>query len=131
MSEFLKFSTGVLIVLLIYVFSAWLIGDQYLNDPKDHNALIYAGILATANIVAIFLIIRFTFHKDAKSFNKSFFLGYGIRFGILLIFIFILLSWEQVNNFTFLTALFILYFIYQIWEVVFLNKHFKQDSTHL
>ena len=28
----------------------------------------------------------------------------------------------------FIGSLFILYFIYQIWEIVFLNKHFKQDS---
>ncbi|HID40183.1 MAG TPA: hypothetical protein EYP36_11815 [Calditrichaeota bacterium] len=128
MNGFIKFISGIVVILAFYAGAAWFIGHNYLLDDGDTYALIYSAILATANIIAVFLIIRFTFNKDSKTFNKLFLIGYGIRFLILLGFIFIVLSSGQVNNFTFLTALFILYFIYQIWEIVFLNKHFKQDS---
>ncbi len=128
MKEFLKFISGIVVILVFYTGAAYYIGYNYLQDAANTYALVYSAILATANIVAVFLIIRLTINKEAKSFNKSFLIGYGIRFFILLGFIFIILSSGQVNNFTFLTALFILYFIYQIWEIVFLNKHFKQDS---
>ena len=128
MNGSLKFISGIVVILLFYAVAAWFVAHNFLKDTGDINALIYSAILATANIIAVFFIIRFTFKKDAKSSTKSFLIGYGIRFFILLGFIFAILSSGQVNNFTFLTALFILYFIYQIWEIVFLNKHFKQDS---
>ena len=126
-----KFLSGIFVILLLYTATIILITSNSDISVQQQTSFIYAAILTTLNIIAVFLIIKLNFNKDVHTFNRTFFLGFGIRFIILLILIFLVLLFGRVNQFTFLVSLFILYFIFQFWEIFFLNRNFKQESVDL
>ncbi|MBD3226225.1 MAG: hypothetical protein GF313_15970 [Caldithrix sp.] len=53
--------------------------------------------------------------------------GMGIRFLLVIATIFIVLKFTAIDTFVFIFALFVLYFLFQIWEVVLIQWHFKED----
>lgn len=126
-----KFLGGIFVILILYSIAVILLQANLDISIPQQTAFLYAAILTTFNIIAVFFIIKLNFNKDVQAFNRTFFLGFGIRFIILLILIFLVLLVGHVNQFTFLVSLFILYFIFQFWEIFFLNRIFKQESVDL
>lgn len=118
-----KFFFGVLAILFFYIISSFIFYYTLgLNDDQGRG-LIFSGVIATVNIIIVFFTVVLNIKKDAKSFNKSFLSGLAVRFFILLAVIFSVIKFCEVDHFTFLTSLFILYLTFQILEVLILNKH--------
>jgi hypothetical protein len=120
------FYLGIFIILTIYTTASYIITISYGFGPIKINSIIWSGVISTINIIAAFLIVRFTFDKNASAFNKIFLSSMTIRFFVLLAAIFIILKFVNVHQFTFLLTLFLLYSIFQFWEVYILNKNLKR-----
>jgi hypothetical protein len=46
----------------------------------------------------------------------------GIRFAVLIMIIFLLIKFVNIHQIGFLVSLFLLYFIFQFWELIIINK---------
>jgi len=123
-----KFLSGVVIILLIYAMGSWGFARIFQMGAEKINSLWISGIINTINIVVAFLIIKFTINKEEKKFMKSFFAGMGIRVLALLAIILFLLSKNYIEQFTFIISFFILYFLFQIWEIWLINSHLRKES---
>jgi presenilin-like A22 family membrane protease len=123
-----NFLLGIFAVLVVYTIGACAFSAASGFDDTQNLSLSYSGILATLNIIAAYFIIKFSINKGQKEFGKIFVTGMIIRVFLILLFIFFIIKNCPVDNFVFIISLFILYFIYQIWEVVFLNSNFKMEK---
>lgn len=120
-----RFFLGVFFILAVYVMAAWgIIRLAHFSAPQI-DGIFYSGILGTVNIVLAFLIIKFSIERDQKTFSKIFLVGLIVRLLGLMIFIWIIFNYTDVNRFIFIGSLFILYFLYQIWEVLILYSSYK------
>lgn len=123
-----KFLIGISAILSVYIFFSWLTSELAGFDSYQIQSLIFAGALATLNILTAYIIVKLSIHRGQKEFSKIFLSGMVIRILFLLIIIFLVLKYTQANDFVFIGSLFILYFVYQVWEVLFLNSAFKQEK---
>lgn len=123
-----KFLSGVVIILLIYAMGSWGFARIFQMGAEKINSLWISGIINTINIVVAFLIIKFTINKEEKKFMKSFFAGMGIRVLALLAIILLLLPKNYIEQFTFIISFFILYILFQIWEIWLINSHLRKES---
>ncbi len=121
-----KFLSGILIILIVYIFAAWGIDRIASLQAGQIQGIIFSGIIATFNIVAAFVIILWVVKKDARAFGKAFLTGIAARMFMLLTVIFLVIKFSRADHLAFLTSLFILYFLYQIWELIVVNNNFKQ-----
>ena len=123
-----KFLAGIGAILGIYILFAWFTAELAGFNALQANSLIFGGGLATINILLAYLIVKLSIHKGQKEFSRIFLSGMIVRVLILLGVIFLILKYARVNDFVFIGSLFILYFVYQVWEVLFLNSAFKQEK---
>lgn len=121
-----KFILGVLIILIIYIVGCIILSAMLNFKRIEINSLIYSGILTTANIVSAFFISRLAITQKRRSSQKSFLSGMLIRFLMLMILITLIIKYLEINNLVFLLSLFLLYFAFQFWEVILLNRMIKQ-----
>lgn len=116
-----KFFIGVAVILTVYSVIAWGIVEVAGFGSDKIKGLYFSGILATINVVAAFVILKLSMPKDQKTFAKIFLSGMVVRLLGLLIAIFLIFKYSGADHFVFIGSLFILYFMYQIWEVLTLN----------
>ncbi len=116
-----KFFIGVAVILAVYATVAWGIVTVADFGPGKIKGLYFSGILATINVVVAFVILKLSMPKDQKTFAKIFLSGMVVRLLGLLIAIFLIFKYSDADHFVFIGSLFILYFMYQIWEVLTLN----------
>lgn len=124
-----RFLLGVLIILVVYVGSAWGIDRIASLRSEQIQGIVLSGIIATLNVVAAFVIILWSVKKEAGAFSKAFLTGIAARMFILLAVIFFVIKFSKADHLAFLTSLFILYFLYQIWELIVVNNNFKQGMN--
>lgn len=120
-----RFAFGTSIILVLFVLGGWAAAKIASFQEEQNSGLIASGILATANIVVAFGIIQFSIQKDQKTFSKIFLTGMGVRLVLMLTVILAIIRFTRIDSFVFISALFILYFLFQIWEVVVLNSYLK------
>lgn len=123
-----KFLTGVGLILLIYAMGSWGFARILQMGTEKINSLWISGIINTINVVVAFLIIRFTIDKEEKKFMKSFFGSMGIRVLALLAIILFLLQKNYIDQFTFIISFFILYVLFQMWEIWMINSHLRKET---
>lgn len=123
-----KFLTGVGVILLIYAMGSWGFARILQMGTEKINSLWISGIINTINVVVAFLIIRFTIDKEEKKFMKSFFGSMGIRVLALLAIILFLLQKNYIDQFTFIISFFILYVLFQMWEIWMINSHLRKET---
>ncbi len=121
------FFIGILGILAVYAAGAWGFSTILHFDAQKVNGLWWSGIINTVNIVVAFLIIKFTIHKEARQFMKMFFSGMGIRVLLLLAALLIILKKGEVNQFTFILSFFILYVLFQMWEIWMINSYLRKE----
>jgi uncharacterized membrane protein HdeD (DUF308 family) len=105
--------------------AAWGISEMAGFTARQIFALKISGILATVNIVIAFSIIYFFREKDQSQFARYFLVGLVVRLLGMLSVIFMILKYSTLDHFIFIGSLFVLYFVYQIWEVLILNSNHK------
>lgn len=120
-----KFFTGTAAILLLYVLLAWAVSVVAEFSNEQNSALFISGIIATVNIVVAFLIIYFSKDRKQSEFAKIFLGGMVVRLLAMLAVIFMIFRYSDADHFVFIGSLFILYFLYQIWEVLTLNSKNK------
>ncbi len=123
-----KFLYGIAAILIAYILFSWLVSALADFDLYQNQSLLFAGLLATINILAAYVIVKLSVHRGQKDFSRIFLTGMVLRVLFLLMLIFLVLKFTRVNDFVFIGSLFILYFVYQVWEVLFLNSAFKQEK---
>jgi len=116
-----KFLIGIVAILVLYIVLSWAIAVIGGFGPEKIQALCYSGILATLNIVIAFGVLKFSINQTQKTFAKFFLSGMVLRLLGLLICIFLIFNFSRADHFVFIGSLFILYFMYQIWEVLIVN----------
>ncbi len=120
-----KFFVGTAVILLFYILAAWAVSIVAGFVNEQNSALFISGIIATVNIVVAFLIIYFSKDKKQSEFAKIFLGGMVVRLLAMLATIFMVFKYSDADHFVFIGSLFILYFLYQIWEVLTLNSKNK------
>ncbi len=123
-----KFLIGVLIILGVYAIGGWGFAKLLQFNAQKINSLWIAGIINTLNIVVAFLIIKFTINKEEKQFMKTFFSGMGVRVLILLTIILFFLKKDYIEQFTFIISFFILYVLFQMWEIWSIQSHLRKET---
>ena len=63
------------------------------------------------------------------NFNKVFLGSMGARFAGLTAIIFIIIKFVNIHRIGFLVSLFLLYFIFQFWEVIVVNKYLDKGKV--
>lgn len=116
------FFLGVAGILIVYIASAWGISVAAELNADQILGLKISGVLATMNVVFAYLIIYFSQTKDQSAFAKIFLSGMVVRLFAMLALIFAIFNFSRADHFVFIGSLFILYFIYQIWEVLIISK---------
>ena len=121
-----KFLAGILIILALYIVTCFTLNQFYEYTLEILKACLYAGIIAVINVLIAFFSIIFIGRKPAANFTKLFLITFSIRFLFLLGIIIIILLKGEADQFTFLVSFFILYFLFQIWEIYIIHRHLKQ-----
>lgn len=121
-----KFLTGILIILAAYIVTCFTLNQFYEYTPEIKRACLYAGIIAFINVLIAFFSILLIGKKPAANFTKLFLITFSIRFLFLLGIIIIILLKGGADQFTFLVSFFILYFLFQIWEIYIIHRHLRQ-----
>jgi len=123
----LQFFLGILIIILFYIIGGYGFSRIFSFNSIQINSLVISGILASFNVISAFLMIFISRGKDFNNFVRVFFSGIAARIFILLVIIFTIIKLMNVDRFVFIFSFFILYFVFQIWELIIINKHLKQE----
>jgi hypothetical protein len=117
-----RFFGGIFVILLIYTLIVSLIYVNYDFQDNMLNSFIISALLTTVNISAAFFIIMKVRDKKNNEFYKYFLGSMGIRFAVLIMIIFLVIKFVNIHQIGFLVSLFLLYFIFQFWELIIINK---------
>jgi hypothetical protein len=120
------FFLGIFIILIIYFLTVISLCNIFDFNQNIEISFLISAILATANISLAFMIILRIKGKKGADFNKIFLGSMGVRFVGLLIIIFLLIKFANIHQIGFLVSLFLLYFIFQFWEIIIINKYFDK-----
>jgi len=123
-----RFFLSVTVIMALYAGIVWLVSGAYAFSATQNKALLIAGILSAVNIVISFMILTSSYNKDIKSFMVFYFGGMGIRLLFLLLIIFIVLKFMQIDIFVFILSLFVLYFIFQTLEIYYVHSYKKGNN---
>jgi hypothetical protein len=121
-----SFFLSVMVIISVYTALSWIISALYAFDRTQNTALIVSGILGTVNIVISFIILTVSYDKDIKGFMVNYFGGMGIRLLFLLLTIFLILKFMQIDIFVFILSLFVLYFVFQTLEIYYIHSYQKR-----
>lgn len=123
----LKFFGGMAVILFIYIISCWGLSNIGGQGAEMVKPFIYSGVLATIFVLITFFSVVTISARAKTNFVKVFFVTLGIRFVVMLGMIIIILINISMDHFTFITSLFVLYFVFQMWEVFVIHKYLNQD----
>lgn len=117
-----SFFVQILISLLVgFVFMFFI--SKFINLPADAwNAFSVGIICALVYVISGFITYYLSAQMKQKMFSKIFILSIAGRIIFILGVIAIVLKFSDINREVFLISFLIGYFIFQIWEVISLNK---------
>ena len=117
-----SFFVRILISLLLgFVFIFFI--SKFVDLPKDvWGALSLGTVCALVHVISGFFTYFYAAKMNQNAFNKIFVASIAGRFLFLICLIALILKFSDVNMEVFLISFFIWYFVFQIWEVISLNK---------
>ncbi len=121
-----NFFISISVIVALYAAFGWLFSVLFGFNSMQNTALIVSGILGTINIVVSFIILIYSYDKDIKGFMVNYFGGMGIRLLFLLLIIFLVLKFMQIDIFVFILSLFVLYFVFQTLEIYYIHSYQKR-----
>jgi len=107
---------GIFGIYLILVFVL------FLSDSITSLSLISSllgAILSLLNIIIAFLLFRFSYPKSNEKFLKFNLGGMFARVALILIAVFLILKFLSIDEYGFIFTLFVLYFVFLIFEITF------------
>lgn len=123
------FFLGIFIILFIYISAVVSLYNVVDFEKNIEISFLFSAILATINITLAFLIILRINNKKGADFNKFFLGSMGVRFVGLAAIIFLIIKFVNIHQIGFLVSLFLLYFVFQFWEVIIVNKYFDKGNA--
>lgn len=124
-----KFFIGVFIILIIYILAVISLNNIFDYGRTIVISFLISAIITTTNISLAFLIIMRIQNKEGADFNKFFLGSMGTRFAGLAVIIFLIIKFANIHQFGFLVSLFLLYFIFQFWEAIIINKYLNKGNV--
>ncbi len=121
--------SGILLILFVFILISFLYLQGSGFETARLNSMVFAGGIAFLNIIVSFLILQVIIDFPQDRFNKYFFGSMAVRLILLIVIILTVLKNAEVIDFVFITALIILHFSMQIWEVFFLNMKLNRKQT--
>ena len=124
-----KFFIGVFAILVSFIVITCLLDSIFDFENIIIRAFILSAALTTANISLAFFIIIKLKNNDRKNFSKIFLGSMAGRFAGLMLVIFMIIKFVNIHRIGFLVSLFLLYFIFQFWEVIIVNKYLDKGKV--
>lgn len=121
-----KFVSGIVVILVVYVIGSWGLINLLHFSAAQVLSLKISGILATLNVLLAFFVIYFTRKSRQEIFVRFFLATMVVRLLLMLAVVFMVLQLSTADHFIFISSLFVLYFVYQTWELLVLNSYFKK-----
>jgi len=123
-----KITSFAIAILLIYSAAAFLFISYKDFGKSEILAFVFAGLLASINIIITLVLIEKNLQKSEDNFVKSFMLSTLIRLFFLILIFLLIVTIVSLNHFVFSIAFFILYFLFQMVEIYILQT-LKQPDT--
>lgn len=111
-----RYIIGIFGVYLILVFVLFLTDSI---TPLSLISSFLGAILSFFNILLAFLLFKFSYPKSNEKFLKINLGGMFARVGIMLIAVFLILKFLVIARYEFIFTLFVLYFVFLIFEITF------------
>ena len=124
-----KFFIGVFAILVSFIVITCLLDSIFDFKNIIIRAFILSAALTTANISLAFFIIIKLKNNDRINFSKIFLGSMAGRFAGLMLVIFMIIKFVNIHRIGFLVSLFLLYFIFQFWEVIIVNKYLDKGKV--
>lgn len=117
-----SFFVRILLSLVVgFVFIFFI--SKFVNLPADAVNAISVGIIcALVYVISGFITYYLSAQLKQKMFSKIFIIGITGRFIFILSVIALVLKFSDINREVFLVSFLIGYVVFQIWEVISLNK---------
>ena len=123
-----KFFIGIFIILIIYILVILSLSNIFDYGRIIVISFLISAIISTTNIILAFLIVMRIQYKEGSDFNKFFLFSMGVRLIALVSIIFLIIKFANIHQIGFLVSLFLLYFIFQFWEVIIVNKYLDKGN---
>ena len=124
-----KFFIGIFIILIIYILAVISLSNIFDYGRIIVISFLISAIITIANISLAFLVIMRIQSKEGINFNKFFLGSMGARFIGLAAIIFFIIKFTNIHQIGFLVSLFLLYFIFQFWEMIIVNKYLDKGKV--
>ena len=124
-----KFFIGVFAILVSFIVITCLLDSIFDFENIIIRAFILSAALTTANISLAFFIIIKLKNNDRINLSKIFLGSMAGRFAGLMLVIFMIIKFVNIHRIGFLVSLFLLYFIFQFWEVIIVNKYLDKGKV--
>jgi len=117
-----SFFVRILISVLIgFVFMFFM--SKFMDLPGDAwSALLLSIVCALIYVISGYFSYYFSAKMSQNAFNKIFVISIVGRFLFIVGIITLILKLSDINREVFLISFFVWYFVFQIWEVISLNK---------
>ena len=123
-----KITLFAIAILVVYSAVAFLYISYKDLGKQEILAFVFAGLLASINIIIALTLIEKNLQKSEENFVKSFMLSTLIRLFFLILIFLLIMTILSLNHFVFSVAFFILYFLFQMVEIYILQT-LKQPDT--
>ena len=110
----------VLVLLLIGVLAVYPL--YKVSDREVTVGFVTGGLISFINVLVGFFSIEYAFDKSNATFLKVILGGMGIRLLAIAALVFILIKVFDFHVFSLTASLFFFYFLFVIFEIVYVNK---------
>jgi hypothetical protein len=92
------------------------------EDREVCRAVIAGAILSTLNVIAGFLAIEYSFEKSHTTFLKAVLGGMGLRMGVMLVLVVILVRFVGLHATALVVSVLSFYIVYLVLEIFYIQK---------
>ena len=124
MSVNLLFPKQVLLATVITALLAAYPLSVYGSD-EIVSGIVAGGLLSLMNVLVAYFSILYAFEKPNPTFVKVILGGMILRMAIIGAVVIVLLKWFQFHLPSLIGSLFFYYFLFMVFEIIFINKKLK------
>ncbi len=115
----LKFPIGFFILTIIVIY---LLNSFEIISIIARNSILYACLVSFINFLVFILLAEFSFKKSNKTFLLYNLGGMGLRVLMMLVLVFLIIKFLEVDEFKFIFVFFLLYILLLIYEINIIRK---------
>lgn len=127
LKKFLLELIGISLAVLLFIL---LVAHFGLKSNRS-NEIILGYVISLVIFVLGFISINWSFSRSLKTFMGIVLGGMFLRFVLIGVALFLLIRYANIHLLSFILAFFIFYFIYQIYEIRFINSKLSKGKKWL